>query len=196
MAQRVATEYVNANLTLTEAEMPRLISLCELHQLKLQVFVLDNGNQEIVLVDEPSGESVRLSFERSNDYFRCGLTCRIERPALTDVMRKLVASFQGNAIVNRIYRDFTMVYHYVDGQVARIVECKAQEARTVYQRRDTFSIFEMQFKRRDVEEEISRLRDAVNELLDVRYKTKDPGQLADIDRSLQIHSRKLFVLEA
>jgi hypothetical protein len=52
MAQRVATEYVNASLTLTEAEMPKLISLCEIQQLRLQVFVLDNGNQEVVLEED------------------------------------------------------------------------------------------------------------------------------------------------
>ncbi|WP_268747722.1 hypothetical protein [Cohnella kolymensis] len=40
MAQRVATEYVNASLTLTEAEMPRLISLCENQQLRLPRSVL------------------------------------------------------------------------------------------------------------------------------------------------------------
>lgn len=196
MAHRVATEYVNASLTLTEAEMPRLLTLCEIQQLKLQVFVLDNGNQEVVLEEDAGGESIRLSFERMNGEYRCELTCRIVQPKLTTTLRKLVSSFKGNAVVNRIYPTYTMVYHYIRGSVVLIVEHNATHQRTVFEHRDTVGKLENQFQLCSVEEEINRIRSSVNELLDIRNQLKDPGQIAEIDLSLKYHSRLLFSLEA
>ncbi|MFC4600425.1 non-ribosomal peptide synthetase module [Cohnella hongkongensis] len=196
MAQRVATEYVNANLQLTEAEMSELISICELQQLHLQVFVLENGNQEVVLEDESGGESIRLNFERVNGQFRCALTCRVVHPKLTNALRKLVATFHGDAVVNRIYEGFTMIYHYIQGKVARIVECKGTVLRTVFEHRDTVGRLESLFHLLSVEEEIARLRHSVNDLLDLRNQTEDSELIGEIDRSLKYHSRLLFALEA
>jgi hypothetical protein len=196
MAQRVATEYVNASLTLTEAEMPRLISLCEVQQLRLQVFVLDNGNQEVVLEEDAGGESIRLTFERSNRQYRCALTCRVVQPKLTNTLRKLVSSFKGDAVVNRIYPGYTMVYHYIRGNVVRIVESKGNLLRTVFEQSDTLGRLESQFNLCSVEEEIGRLRGSVNELLDIRNQTKEPELIVDIDQRLKYHSRLLFALEA
>ncbi|RKP54224.1 non-ribosomal peptide synthetase module [Cohnella endophytica] len=196
MAQRVATEYVNTSLTLTEAEMPRLISMCEVQQLRLQVFVMDNGNQEVVLQEEAGGETIRLSFERTNGQYHCMLTCRVVQPKLTNVLRTLVSSFKGDAVVNRIYCGFTMVYHYIQGSVARIVESKDAQLRTVYEHCDTLGRLESQFNSYSVEEEISRLHGSVNELLDMRNQTKEPRLIGEIDQRLKYHSRLLFTLEA
>ncbi|WP_373231402.1 non-ribosomal peptide synthetase module [Cohnella sp.] len=196
MAHRVATEYVNASLTLTEAEMPRLITLCEIQQLKLQVFVLDNGNQEVVLEEDAGGESIRLTFERINEEYRCTLTCRVVQPKLTNTLRKLVSFFKGDAIVNRIYPSYTMVYHYIRGAVVLIVENNGTQTRTVFEHKDTLGRMESQFNLCSVEEEINRLRGSVNELLDIRNQLKDPEQIAEIDLSLKYHSRLLFTLEA
>lgn len=196
MAKRIATEYVSARLTVTESEMPALISFCEAQQLRLQVFVLDNGNQELVLEDEAGGEAVRLNFERDGSRYVCVLSCRVVRSNLTDALRKLVAQFKGDAVVNRIYQGFTMVYHYMEGMVVRIVESKGDQLRTVFEHRDTIGRMEAQFKRRNVEEEIGILRRAVNELLDLRNQTREPEHIADIDERLKNHSRLLFALEA
>ncbi|XID93592.1 non-ribosomal peptide synthetase module [Paenibacillaceae bacterium WGS1546] len=196
MAQRVATEYVNASLSVTEAEMPKLLALCEVQQLRLQVFVLDNGNQEIVLADDVGGESIRLTFERVDGSYRCALTCRVVHPRLTNALRKLVSSFKGDAVVNRIYRDFTMIYHYIQGQVARIVESDGTSLKTVFERGNELGELETLFNRLSVEDEIRRLRGSVNELLDLRNQTKEPELIAEIDQKLKYHSRLLFVLEA
>jgi hypothetical protein len=196
MAHRVATEYVNANLTVSEAEMPRLIALCETQQLRLQVFVLDNGNQEVVLEDDAGGESIRLTFERMKGNYRCSLTCRVMKPKLTNTLRKLVSSFQGDAVVNRIYQGFTMVYHYMQGSVIRIVECNGGLVRTVFENRDPQGRLEAQFRLCSVEEEISKLREAVNELLDQRITIRSPAGLEELDQRLKYHSRLLFALEA
>jgi len=196
MAQRVATEYVNASLQLMETEMPKLISMCELQQLRLQVFVLDNGNQEVVMKDESVGESIRLTFERADGRFHCSLSCRVVHPKLTNALRKLVATFRGNAVVNRIYPGFTMIYHYIQGKVVRIVESKESVLRTVFEHRDTAGRLETLFNLLSVEEEINRLRGSVNELLDLRNQTIDPGLIREIDQSLEYHSRMLFAMEA
>ncbi|TJY41461.1 non-ribosomal peptide synthetase module [Cohnella pontilimi] len=196
MAHRVATEYVNANLTVSEAQLPRLIALCETQQLRLQVFVMDNGNQEVVLEDDAGGESIRLTFERSNGNYRCSLTCRVIKPKLTNTLRQLVSSFKGDAVVNRIYQGFTMVYHYMQGAVVRIVECRDGAIRTVYEHRDTLGRLEAQFLLCSVEGEIHRVREAVNELLDRRMKLKDPQAIEEVDERLKYHSRLLFALEA
>ncbi|MFB9279168.1 non-ribosomal peptide synthetase module [Cohnella cellulosilytica] len=196
MAQRVATEYVNANLQLTEAEMPKLFSICETQQLHLQVFVLDNGNQEVVLEDESVGESIRLTFERMDGCLRCSLTCRVVHPKLANALRNLVAAFRGDAVVNRIYQGFTMIYHYIQGKVARIVESKGTSLRTVFEHRDTAGSLQSLFELASVEEEINRLRGSVNDLLDLRNETADPGLIREIDQSLNDHSRILFALEA
>lgn len=196
MAQRVATEYVNASFKVTEAEMPLLMSLCEAQQLRLQVFVLDNGNHEIVLQDETGGEAIRLSFERTDSHYVCVLSCRVVQQKLTNVLRKLIATYQGDAVVNRIYQGFTMVYHYLEGKVIRIVEVKGDQHKTVFEHRDTLGRMEAQFRRQTVEEEINILRRAVNELLDLRNQTSVQAEIADIDERLNHHSRLLFALEA
>lgn len=196
MAQRVATEYVNASILLPESAMPRLISMCETLQLRWQVFVLENANQEVVLEDVAVGESIRLTFEKTDEQLRCKLNYRVVHPKLTSALRKIVAMFKGDAIVNRIYPGFTMVYHYVRGAVVRIVEARGDSMRTVFEHQDTASVMEARFKLHSVEEEIVRLRGAVNELLDIRNQTRDASQIADIDARLREHSRMLFSLEA
>lgn len=196
MAHRVATEFVNVNLTVPAAEMPRLVRLFELQQLRLQVFVLDGGNQEVALEDSESGESVRMTFEFAENLYRCRLTCRIVKPRLTNAIRKMVQMYRGDAVVNRIYAGFTMVYHYRNGSVVRIAECKKGSVRSVYERRDLIGKLEAKFQLRTVEDEIDRLKQSVNELLDRRNLVDDRVQIDEIDRRLQHHSRMLFILEA
>lgn len=196
MAQRVATEYVNASFLLPESEMPKLLSICECQQLKLQVFVLENANQQVVLEDDAGGESIRLTFENLNGQLRCALTCRVVHAKLTNALRKLVSTFKGDAVVNRIYPGFTMSYHYIHGAVVRIEEANDKGRRTVFEHRDAAGTIEARFKLLSVEDEIGRLREAVNELLDVRNQTRDAAMIAEIDERLKYHSRMLFVLEA
>jgi hypothetical protein len=196
MAHRVATEYVNAKLAVPVSEMPRLIELCEAQQLRLKVCVLDNGNQEVALEEAGSGESIRLVFERVEGVYCCYLTCRVVQSKLCNALRILFQRFRGDAIVNRIYQGFTMVYHYKSGSVIRIVENRDGTERTIYEYRDSIGQIEAQFRLRRVEEEIERLKQSVNELLDHRNSALDDADLHEIDERLKYHSRMLFVLEA
>ncbi|MGM0880008.1 MAG: non-ribosomal peptide synthetase module [Bacillota bacterium] len=196
MAKRLATEYVNAKLQLTNDEMAEFIRLFEEQQLRLQVLVLDNGNQELVLEDVAGREEVRLTFERQQDYYVCVLTCRLIGPRLTNAMRKAVSAFRGNAIVNRIYSHYTMIYHYMNGTVLKIVESSKTGERVVFEFKDTLGQLERVFRSRLIEREISLINSAVNELLDLRNQTKEAGEIGEIDERLTELTRKLFVLEA
>lgn len=196
MAKRLATEYVNAKLQLTSEEMARFIRLMEDQQLRLQVLVLDNGNQDLVLQDVAGREEVRLTFERQQDCYVCVLNCRLTEPKLTNAMRKAVSAFRGSAIVNRIYSNYTMIYHYAGGTVRKIVESTASGERIVFEHKDTAGALERLFRNRSVEREIALTSGAVNELLDLRNQTANPAEIAVIDDRLRELTRRLFVLEA
>src|SRR5690606_35081419 len=140
--------------------------------------------------------TVRLTFERLNGDYRCRLTCRVVQPKLTNALRKMVQLYRGDAVVNRIYAGFTMVYHYRQGSVVRIAECKDGAVRTVYEHRDALGSLEAQFKLRSVEEEIERLKLAVNDLLDQRNSLQQAAPTGEIDERLRQLSRLLFALEA
>ncbi|NIK75989.1 hypothetical protein FHS15_001096 [Paenibacillus castaneae] len=196
MAKRLATEYVNAKLQLTNEEMAEFIRLIEEQQLRLQVLVLDNGNQELVLEDVAGREEVRLTFERQQAYYVCELSCRIVGPRLTNAMRKAVSAFRGNAIVNRIYSHYTMIYHYKNGSVLKIVESSKTGDRVVFEFKDTLGQLERVFRSRLIEREIGLINSAVNELLDLRNQARTGEEIRIIDERLANLTHKLFVLEA
>lgn len=196
MAQRIATEYVNASLQLTADEMSGLIRFFEEQHIKQQVLVLDNGNHEMVLEDDAGREEVRLTFERQQDRYVCVMSCRLIHPKLTNAMRKAVSVFRGDAIVNRIYPNYTMNYIYEQGAVRKIVEYAGGNTRVVFEYKDTIGQLEAQFRITDVEQEIVILQGAINQLLDLRNQCKDKEQIAVIDERLRSHTRSLFLLEA
>ncbi|RJX41438.1 non-ribosomal peptide synthetase module [Paenibacillus pinisoli] len=196
MAKRLATEYVNAKLQLNQEEMTRFIAFMEDQQLRMQVLVLDNGNQELLLHDIAGREQVRLTFERRQDYYVCELSCRLVEPKLTNALRKAVTAFRGNAIVNRIYSHYTMIYHYRNGAVQKIVESSEAGERVVFEHKDTLGQLERVFRSRLIEREIGLIQGAVNELLDLRNQTVDRAEIATIDQRLTELTHKLFVLEA
>ena len=196
MAKRLATEYVNSKLQLTNDEMAKFIRLFKEQQVRLEVLVLDNGNHELVLHDSAGREEVRLTFERQQNGYVCELTCRLVEPRLTNAMRKAVSAFRGNAIVNRIYSHYTMIYYYKNGSVQRIVERTGEDERVVFEFKDTRGQLERVFQSRQIEREINLINGAVNELLDLRNQTTCKQEWAKIDERLAELTHKLFVLEA
>ncbi|GJM74800.1 hypothetical protein HMSSN036_70160 [Paenibacillus macerans] len=121
MAQRLATEYVNASLRLSEVQMSQFIHKVYDPHVRQRVKVLENGGQEVVLEDD-GGEEVHLPFDRKDGYYVCELSFRLEQPHLTNVMRLLFAAFKGSGMVTRIYNGFMMMYYYQEGRVRKIVE--------------------------------------------------------------------------
>ncbi|MFC5652067.1 non-ribosomal peptide synthetase module [Paenibacillus solisilvae] len=196
MAQRIATEYVNASLQLTAEEMSGFVRFFEEQHVKQQVRVLDNGNHEMVLEDDAGREEVRLTFERQQDRYVCVMSCRLIHPKLTNAMRKAVSVFRGDAVVNRIYPSYTMNYIYVQGTVHKIVEHAGGNTRVVFEYKDTIGQLEAQFRITDIEQEIQVLHGAINQLLDLRNQCSSEEQIAAIDERLRNHTRALFVLEA
>ncbi|GIP31340.1 non-ribosomal peptide synthetase module [Paenibacillus sp. J2TS4] len=196
MAHRLATEYVKTCLKLSEAEMTDFIRLFEEQKATLHVKVLDNGNQNVVLHDDASGEEVVLTFEREANEYVCSGSCKLSSPNLVNLMRRAVSRFKGDAIVNRIYSSFIMVYHYHKGNVVKIIEVKGTQKKLVYEYKDTLGQLERLFQNQEPEKEIAGLYVQINQLLDLRNSTPEPEIREHIDRKLSGLTHRLFVLEA
>lgn len=195
MAQRLSTEYVKASLTLTETEMTQLERMLLDQGIFFRVKVLENGNQQLVFRDD-SGDEVIISFE-----FRAGIyvsegSYRLNTLRLANLMRKAVSAFKGNAIVNRIYSSFTMVYYYERGIVVKIVEMNEQYQKTIYEFKNTVGRLEQLFNDQQIELEIINVRDDINRLLDERNHTDDSNERTRVDALLAELTYQLFVLEA
>lgn len=195
MAQRLATEYVKASLTLTETELTQLERMLIDHGIEFHVKVFENGNQQLEFHDE-SGEEVVISFERRAGKYVSEGSYRLNTMPLANLMRKAVSAFKGDAIVNRIYSNFTMVYYYERGTVVKIVEMNEHYQKTIYEFKNTVGRLERLFQEQQVECEIVRVREQVNSLLDERLTTADEQQKAALDRRLSDLTHRLFVLEA
>jgi len=195
MAQRLATVYVKTCLMLTEAEMLSFIQLFKDHEVLSRVKVLENGSQEVVFADGGDDE-ISLTFDRVAGTYVCKGTCRLTSPKLTNLMRKAVSTYKGDAIVNRMYTGYTMVYHYSRGSVVRIVEVKGNQEKLIYEYQDTLGQLEMLFRKTEVELEIGTLHDQINQLLDLRFDSADSEFHRLVDERLKKLTHRLFVLEA
>ncbi len=117
-------------------------------------------------------------------------------PKLTNAMRKAVSVFHGDAVVNRIYPNYTMNYIMYKVPFTKSLNMQAENTRVVFEYKDTLGQLEAQFRFTDVEQEIQVLQGAINQLLDLRNQCENEGQIAVIDERLRRHTRSLFVLEA
>ncbi|MEF3310832.1 non-ribosomal peptide synthetase module [Paenibacillus sp. GYB004] len=197
MAQRLATEYVKTCLTLSEAEMIQFIKLFDVQdvQLEVQVQVTENGSQEIVLRDD-SGEEVSLTFERRQGKYVCEGSCRVSNPKLSNLIRKAVSQFKGDAIVNRIYPAFTMKYVYKRGSVVQISEITSGKHKLVYEYKDTVGQLERLYRQQNVERQISSVYSQIDQLLDERNRSDSASGQRSVDEQLARLAHKLFELEA
>lgn len=195
MAQRLATEYVKATLKLSETQMKQFLQMAEDDHVLSRVKVLGNRGQEIVLEDR-AGEEVHFPFDRREGFYICELSCRLVNLQLTNLVRKLFLCFKGEGIVNRIYAGFTMSYVYSKGSVRKIVEVRENQSRTVYEYKNTLQEMENVFQMRSVEQQITKVKQSINELLDLRNMTYSQERIAKIDQQLRTHTVTLFALEA
>lgn len=195
MAQRLATEYVKASLTLTETEMTQLERMLRDQGIVFRVKVLDNGNQQLVF-HEDSGAEVIISFEHRAGIYVSEGSYRLNTMPLANLMRKAVSAFKGNAIVNRIYSNFTMVYYYERGIVVKIVEMNEEYQKTIYEYKNTVGRLEQLFNDQQIEYEILSVRNEINQLLDQRNFTFEVFERSEIDKMLTELTYRLFVLEA
>jgi hypothetical protein len=195
MAQRLATEYVKASLTLTEPEMLQLEQMLTEQSIVFRVKVLDNGSQELVFYED-GGDEIVISFEHRADKYISEGSYRLNSMPLANLMRRAVSLFKGNAIVNRIYSNFTMVYYYEFGVVVKIVEMNEHYQKTIYEYKNTIGRLEQLFNDQQIEVEITNVRDEINNLLDRRNHVTHTSERLIIDTSLAELTYRLFVLEA
>jgi len=195
MAQRLATEYVKASLTLTEAEMAQLEQLLAEHGIDFDLNVFGNVGLELVFRQD-DGEEVVLSFERRAGKFVSEGSYRLSALPAANMMRKAVSLFKGDAVVNRIYANFVMVYYYERGSVVKIVEKNDRYQKVIYDYKNTAGRLERLFQKRRIEQEIEAVRGRINALLDRRLTASLEQEKAVIDRELVLLRNRLFVLEA
>ena len=196
MAQRLATEYVKACLTVTESELTQMEKMLQEHGVDFRVMVFDNGSQQLTFHEE-SGEEVVISFERRGAYYVSEGSYRLNTMPLANLMRKAVSHFKGDAIVNRIYSNFTMVYYYERGTVVKIVEMNEHYQKVIYEFKNPVGRLEMLYQEQQIESEIVLVREQINQLLDERLTLADQDEsVRNIDRRLGDLTHQLFVLEA
>ncbi|GIO39850.1 hypothetical protein J41TS12_47110 [Paenibacillus antibioticophila] len=195
MAQRLATEYVNASMCLSEAQMSQFIHKVYDPHVRQRVKVLDNGSQEVVLEDD-GGEEVHLPFDLRDGNYVCELSFRLETPHLTNVMRLLFAAFKGSGMVTRIFNGFMMMYYYENGRVRKIVEYSRESYKLVFELKDTLAELQSIYRSEAIEQEIESIHTRINQLLDQRFVASQPKVLDRIDDELRNCSRRLFALEA
>jgi hypothetical protein len=194
MAQRLATEYIKAHIQLARNELDQFISMFKKHQPDL--VVTGQGSDEIHIVFNDNGESHTLSFRKHGTKYVCLDSYRINNYELANFMRKVMSTFKGDAIVNRIYSNFVMVYYYNHGSVVRIKEIKDRSERLVYEYKNTALELQSLFDQQAIEETIGSIQEQINHLLDQRIGTPDVGEQKHIDEKLKSLSHQLFVLEA
>ncbi|SFS97718.1 non-ribosomal peptide synthetase module [Paenibacillus sp. 453mf] len=196
MAQRLATEYVKATLKLTEPQMQQFLKMAEDSQFQHQrVKVLGKGGQDVVLRDG-AGEEVYFPFDREDGLYVCELSCRLVNPQLTSIVRKLFLAFKGEGMENRVYTGFTMMYFYSQGSVRKIIEVKQDQARIVYEYKNSLQEIEQQYRSLEVEQKIVRVKNNINHLLDARNRVSCQEDIRHIDEQLRIEAFILFTLEA
>ncbi|ETT45173.1 hypothetical protein C162_21588 [Paenibacillus sp. FSL R7-269] len=195
MAQRLAMEYVNATMQMTEFQLNQFLQTADTSYISHRVKVLGAGEQEIVL-EEAGGEEVHLSFERKGGIYMGSLTCRVVNPHLINAVRKLFFMYKGTGTVNRIYKDLTMMYYYEGGSVRRISEVRPEGTKLIYQHK--YSVAEMLavYKRQSVEGEIEQLRQEIDRLLDMRNRSQQEAVINEVDERLAEAAGQLFRLEA
>lgn len=195
MAQRLATEYVNATMQMTEFQMNQFLLTADTCYISHRVKVLGGGEQMIVL-EEAGGEEVRLSVERKGGIYLCTLSCRVVNPHLNNAVRKLFVTYKGTGTVNRIYHGFTMIYYYERGSVRRISELTSAGSKLIYQHKHSLSEMINLYKSDAIEREIDELRQRVDSLLDQRNALRSVENLCDIDKELVLITQRLLFLEA
>lgn len=195
MAQRLAMEYVNATMQMTEFQLEQLLLTEDTRHIRHRVKVLGAGEQELVL-EEAGGEEVHLTFERRGGVYIGSLSCRVVNPHLMNAVRKLFFTYKGTGTVNRIYQEITMRYYYEGGSVRRISEVRPGGTKLIYQHK--YSMAEMQsiYKRQTVESEIRQIRLKVNDLLDARNRCGGEEAVREVDTELAAAAFRLFQLEA
>jgi hypothetical protein len=195
MAQRVATEYKKLVLELSTWQLQSFIEMFQGEDFETEVRVYDNGETEIVLCDKEG--KIPLSFKLiGNLYtFEGGYTIRDAK--LANHMRQAVRRFKGTAVVHRMYPTYTMIYHYREGKVMKIIEQKGDKETLVFEYRDTIGDLQRLYEAQGVEDQIAWLRMHIDQLLDFRNQRQAAHlPTGEVDRQLAELSHQLFIVEA
>lgn len=200
MAKRLATEYVKASLQLKEEEILKFVEKCSELQVTSEIKVFENGNHEVILKDMETDEDIVLPFERRKEWFvTTDCSFRFNSRKLADTMRRAIAHFKGNAIVHRVYSNYTIVYHYFGGNVVKIVEISntTESEKIIYEFKDSARQLQKLYAIHSIEHQIVQVQQDIDLLLDLRNHDGLSAEAEiEIDRKLAEKAHQLFVLEA
>ncbi|MED0735899.1 non-ribosomal peptide synthetase module [Aneurinibacillus thermoaerophilus] len=195
MAQRVATEYKKLVLELSTWQLQSFIEMFQCAEFETEVRVYDNGEKEIVLFDRE--KEIPLSFKLIGNMYTFEGRYTIRDAKLANQMRQAVRRFKGDAVVYRVYPTYTMIYHYKEGKVMKIIERKGDSETLVFEYRDTVGDLQRLYEAQGAEDQIAWLRVHIDQLLDFRNQRQAAHlPTEEVDRQLATLSHQLFVLEA
>ncbi len=196
MAQRLATEYKNVSLTLSKEELTEFIRLFRMNNARVEEKVLDHGEHEITLYGQ--NDQVNLIFEEYGPNYRLSGNCLFKDRSLAELMRKAMASFKGEAVVYRIFQSFIIEYCYELGTIKSIRELNDLQNNYIFENNDFSFYLQKIFANKEVENEITDLRNSIDKLLDKRfnYQSISNSKVDHIDKKLNHHAVRLNHLEA
>jgi hypothetical protein len=193
MAQRIATEYKQIQLELTNQQLQAFINFFKAKNFPTEVRVFDNGDTEFILFDK--GSEIPLAFRNIGYLFHYEGSYVIKDTELASTMQKAVHDFKGHALVHRIYDNYVMEYHYQYGNVTKIIERKSSGSRLVFEYNDPALHLSLLFAEQGVEDEIAWIKLQIDMLLDQRTRAKGV-MLRSIDEKLRELTKELFIAEA
>lgn len=193
MAQRIATEYKQIELELTNQQLQAFINFFKAKNFPTEVRVFDNGDTEFILFDK--GSEIPLAFRNIGYLFHYEGSYVIKDTELASTMQKAVHDFKGHALVHRIYDNYVMEYHYQYGNVTKIIERNGSGSRLVFEYNDPALHLSLLFAEQGVEDEIAWIKLHIDMLLDQRTKAQG-AMLRFIDEKLRELTKELFIAEA
>ncbi|MBE3563582.1 MAG: hypothetical protein IMX05_07690 [Hydrogenibacillus schlegelii] len=211
MGRRIATEFETIRLALGGKDAEELLRRLREAGIPLYEHVLKNGDLEVGYSALHNAFYLRLIQERS--FAPDDREGRPEAPVratvryraigagqftdgrLAEVMRRLVAEFRGEALMKRVYRGFSVFYHYENGQVVRIVERTPAGERIIFERMPHRpAIADGGPEEASRAAELVLLRAEVDRWLDRRNAAR-PEEIPAIDARLRELARRLIALE-
>lgn len=193
MSRRLATEYKNIVLSLNEAQWTSFLQQLRQH-IRVTEKVIAEGEMKLSLESDQDHFIFHASFD--GDCYHLSGNGILQSRDLSELLRKLMAESKGEALVHRIFQSFIIEYNYEFGTVASIRELQGENQDVIFENRDLSFTLQKIFHNQQVEQEITQLKDHVNDLLDERNLVDSKERIQEIDQRLLVHAKRLQQLEA
>lgn len=131
MVQRLATIYHYVQFHLSFSQLGQFREYFRRNQV--QSTLQQDMEGHVIITITLNGKRRVFPFTEVNGSYHYHEVIGSIEPQWEQLLRPLIAQFNGNAMVKRVYAGFAMMYVYEQGQIAEIVEVKPNDAHVVYQ---------------------------------------------------------------